>query len=553
MDASAPRQRAVSGAGHVAVAAVAVAVASVVAAGALAGCGAEPPPAPLAPLPPPAAVDTARFADAARCAQCHTAGDTALRDAAGRDVSPVARWRPSMMALAARDPMYLAVWSADRAAAADPAAVDALCVRCHAPAGAEEAAEHGGALGFDDLVAATHAAAAIGREGVTCTACHQIGAAGLGSEASLSGGFRIGFERTLWGPIAAPLTGPMAMFVRYTPAYGAHLLDSALCGTCHVVLVPLPGGGELVEQATYLEWRSSSFAAPPVTSCAACHLPTVDEDGATLATAIARFPEDLGPRRLGRHELVGGNAWMLRRLAGAVDWLGAGVTADELLAAADRTERFLARAATVRVARAAREGGELVIDVAVENHTGHKLPTGYPTRRVWLELVVRAGDAVVFHSGAVDARGALVGAAGMRPHHDEITSADEVQVYEAVFVDGAGRPTARALEARDVIKDNRLLPAGWAPAPSDAGRVAIIGVARDPDFAAGGDTVTYRVVGAPAAALTVTATLWYAPVAPAVVDELAAIATPAGARFAAVTGDGAVPPTRLATETATVP
>ena len=93
------------------------------------GCGGEPaPPAPLPPLPPPAPADTERFADSARCGQCHTAGDgDQLRDGAGRDVSPVALWRTSMMALAARDTMYLAVVSDELADAADPAAVGALC------------------------------------------------------------------------------------------------------------------------------------------------------------------------------------------------------------------------------------------------------------------------------------------------------------------------------------------------------------------------------------------------------------------------------------------
>ena len=542
-----------SGARRPRLALVAVAVASV-AAGA---CGEAPPPAPLAALPPPAAVDTERFADAARCGQCHTASDTALRDAAGRDVSPVARWRPSMMALAARDPLYLAVWSADRAEAADPAAVDAICTRCHAPAGSEEADAAGERLGFDDVVAGTHPAAVLAREGVTCTACHQIAAAGLGEESSLSGGFRIGYDRTLYGPIAAPVTGPMSMFVRYTPAYGAHVVDSALCGSCHVVLVSQPGGGELVEQATYLEWRSSSLTSNPATTCQGCHVPTADEDGAAIVTRIAKFPDTLSPRsRLGRHDLLGGNAWMLRRLATALPWLGADLDASELEAAADRTEVFLRRAATVGIARAERVGGGLELDVVVENQTGHKLPTGYPTRRVWIELVVRAGDAVVFHSGGFDARGALLAAPpadGVHAHRDRITSADDVQIYEAVFVDGDGRPTSRALSARNIVKDNRVLPSGWAPAPADALRVAVIGVSQDPSFAAGRDTVTYAIAGAPAGELTVEVRLWYATIAPAVLDELAAIATPAGARLAVVAGDGAVPPVRLADATATVP
>ncbi|MCX5741148.1 MAG: multiheme c-type cytochrome, partial [Proteobacteria bacterium] len=181
------------------------------------GCSDDPlppRPEPLAALPAAAPVETDRFSDAAKCGQCHSAGATALRDAASRDVSPVQLWRPSMMALAARDPYYLAVFAEERAR--DPAHVDAIdrtCVRCHAPAGSEESA---GALGFDALVAGDSPAATIGREGVTCTLCHQIASTGLGEEASFTGKFVVDYGRKIFGPHANPLVAPMQTFVSYT-------------------------------------------------------------------------------------------------------------------------------------------------------------------------------------------------------------------------------------------------------------------------------------------------------------------------------------------------
>ena len=39
--------------------------------------------------------------------------------------------------------------------------------------------------------------------------------------------------------------------------------------------------------------------------------------------------------------------------------------------------------------------------VAVENLAGHKLPTAYPSRRVWLHVTVLDGPDVVFESGAI--------------------------------------------------------------------------------------------------------------------------------------------------------
>lgn len=529
---------------------------------AAAGCGDDGAPAPLPPLPIPAPADTERFADAARCGQCHTAGDaTQLRDAAGRDVSPVALWKTSMMALAARDPMYLAVVSDELAAASDPAAVDALCTRCHAPAGSEERDAAGGHLGLADLVAGTDAASVLARDGVTCTLCHQIAASGLGSERSFTGGFSVGFGRELFGPHATPLPGPMQMFVRYTPAYGAHIVDSALCGTCHTVIVPRPGGTEIVEQATYLEWRSSDFATGAVVSCAGCHLPTRDAGGALITTRIARYPDTLRARSpVGQHSLVGGNRFMLDTLAAATDWLNAGVTAAELTEAGVRTDGFLATAAVVTIAEARRDGAGLAIKVKVENRTGHKLPTGYPSRRAWVHLRVTAGATTVFESGATDATGRLVDGAGRvvdgplrHPHRTEITTDEQVQVYEATLVDEGGAATHRALDAVDLAKDNRILPSGWRPSATDARRVAIVGVSADPDFVAGSDSLTYRLASAPAGALTVDVELRFAATSPDHVATIAAIDTAAGARFATLTAGRPVTPSVIARATATVP
>ena len=86
------------------------------------------PPA-LAGLPPPGSVDTDRFRDAGACAQCHLVADDTpvLHDAQGANVSPVLLWRSSLMALAARDPYYLAVFADELARApANTAEIEAL-------------------------------------------------------------------------------------------------------------------------------------------------------------------------------------------------------------------------------------------------------------------------------------------------------------------------------------------------------------------------------------------------------------------------------------------
>jgi len=89
-----------------------------------------------AALPKQAPAKTTFFTTSDACAQCHTAGDgKVMRDAKGRDISPVTTFRPSMMSMAARDPFYLAVVDEERSARPGAESlVDGACTKCHAPA-----------------------------------------------------------------------------------------------------------------------------------------------------------------------------------------------------------------------------------------------------------------------------------------------------------------------------------------------------------------------------------------------------------------------------------
>ena len=79
------------------------------------------------------------------------------------------------------------------------------------------------------------------------------------------------------------------------------------------------------------------------------------------------------------------------------------------------------------------------------------------------------------------------------PHYSRITAADQVQIYEAIMVDAAGKPTTGLLQAVRYEKDNRLLPHGFDK--RTAGKdIAVQGdAAGDVDFVGGGDTVRYSI------------------------------------------------------------
>jgi hypothetical protein len=143
--------------------------------------------------------------------------------------------------------------------------------------------------------------------------------------------------------------------------------------------------------------------------------------------------------------------------------------------------------------------------VSIRNLTGHKMPTGYPSRRAWLHLTVRDRQGrVAFESGAIEASGLIRGndndadPARYEPHYDEIRTADQVQIYESVMTDPAGNVTTGLLQATGYVKDNRLLPRGFDKTTA-LPEIGVFGAAlTDSSFVGEGDRVRYVVNLAPA-------------------------------------------------------
>jgi hypothetical protein len=264
----------------------------------------------------------------------------------------------------------------------------------------------------------------------------------------------------------------------------------------------------------FLEWQASSFSGQR--SCQSCHMPEVAAE--VPVTSVLGEPR----AAVSRHEFVGGNFFRLRMLNRYRRELGVEALPQELERAAARTVAQLqSETARVSIASAQVQGDRLLARVSIRNLAGHKLPTAYPSRRVWLHLVVRdARGATVFESGALAADGSISGNDAdqdplrFEPHHGIIERPDQVQIYEATMADAQGRVTTGLLSAVRYVKDNRMLPDGFvaATAGEDA---AVRGVpADDLDFSGGGDEVRYSMdVTGRAGPFTVEVELWYQPIA----------------------------------------
>lgn len=484
-------------------------------------------------LPPSSAVMHDRFATSRECALCHSnhQSATAMRDAAGNEIAPFNLWQGTMMANAARDPLWRAVMSAE--IAATPAAkgvIEEKCMRCHAPMASEAQRAVLNEARLHLLTDTTTPVNALALDGVSCTVCHQIDPANLGSDESFSGGFVIGNQRRIYGPHENPVTGPMQVHVNYTPTYASHVTQSELCATCHTVFTHAlteegddAGAQPFPEQTAYLEWQNSIYGNPGLgdeaRACQSCHMPTVDELGNEIETRIARSPPGgdflINERKpFGRHLFVGANTLMpaiFKDMRAVLNPQATDEAFDATIALARM--RLEDQTAVVEISDVSEGEGSLAFAVQVHNEVGHKFPTGFPARRAWLHVTVTdASGAVLFESGASDARGRILAqggalldvekaAGGFEPHHDVITRDDQVQIYEAVMGDTGGARTPLLLRAERHLKDNRLLPLGFSAEFADYDSIKPRGqAAEDATFVAGQDTVRFELdlEGAPA-------------------------------------------------------
>lgn len=427
-----------------------------------------------------------------KCDNCHGGYDEA--------VEPAFNWRGSMMAQAARDPLFYACMAISNQDVPD---VGDLCFRCHTPDGwlqGRSVPTDGSALNNNDL------------EGVQCDFCHklieptQLGVNPHPDDPFYSANTFDADQGYLSTLTDIPQVSGNGMYIcdsdnakrgpfedaaaRHQMLYSPYHKEAGLCGTCHDVSNPAFSKAENGEylpndwdapapdfdpysmfpvERTYSEWLNSAFNsdtgiyAPQfggnkerVSTCQDCHMRDVSGYGCNKKGAPWRDDLPL-------HDMTGGNTF----IPTIIDQAFPGETNPAALAAGiARATDMLQKAATLEL-NVESSGTEYLATVKVTNHTGHKLPSGYPEgRRIWINLQVFDVDGnLIKESGKYD------------PQTGIYTHDAEEKIYEikpgisASLSPAVGLPAGPSFHFvlnNEIFSDNRIPPLGFTNAAFEA-------------------------------------------------------------------------------------
>lgn len=416
----------------------------------------------------------------ANCATCHGNYDSAKE--------PYFNWQGSMMANAARDPLFLANMSL---ANQDAANSGDLCLRCHFNRGwlaGRSVPTDGSRMVAED------------KDGITCSLCHRMvnpvytsGVSPTNDAAILAA---LSFAGTNYGNgmfVMDPngmRRGPYTNSTMGHDSLGSPFhRTAAFCGTCHDVSNPAftKDGNGIYQpntfdaasatlsphfmapvERTFSEWLNSDYAptngvyAPQfagsraggrVSTCQHCHMQTTS---GYVANPNANPGISVRTNDVGLHDMTGGSTWLPSLLPTLFPAEITNVAA--IQAGVGRANSMLTNAATLAVG----DSGGLV-KVTVTNECGHKLPTGYPEgRRVWLN--------VKFYNDA----NALLGESGAyNPTNGVLTRDLQAKIYEVhpgidTNISGllglAPEASLHFVLNNKIYEDNRIPPRGFTNA-----------------------------------------------------------------------------------------
>lgn len=439
-----------------------------------------------APFAPP--LDSSiMFPTASNCSGCHGSDPqmNAMITAQGEDVNTHDDWRTTMMANSAKDPFWRAKVSHEILVNPTHSLdLQTKCTSCHAPQGHFTAilrgAEH---YTMDEMLADT-----IALDGVSCGSCHMKSAEDL--DKLFSGEANYDTTRVLYGPYELPFAPPMANFVGFKPEFSEHINDAGICASCHTLLtssVDLDGnytGEKFVEQATYHEWVNSAYdddGSSPQT-CQGCHMPRLEEDIVISANYIFLQPRPF----YALHDLVGANTTMLKLMKENKEALEIDASDQHFNETIIKTLIMLQqKSIDTKLTLDNLDSDTAYFSLKLTNKAGHKFPSGYPSRRAYVEFVVadEYGD-TLFQSGVLQPNYEVAGQTNdTEPHFNMINAEDQVQIYEFVIGDVEGNFTTVLERAHIALKDNRLPPLGFTKSHTAYDTTKIYGNAlNDADF-----------------------------------------------------------------------
>jgi hypothetical protein len=386
-----------------------------------------------------------------QCKLCHAGTKNGEAD-------PFFSWQAGMMSQAARDPVFRAALAV---ANQDVPGSGEYCIRCHAPRGWLEGRSKvtdGSALTPEDM------------HGVSCDVCHRL-VDPLSEEAKkyakaippgYGNGMLVADPRNVARGPYEDRGGAKPHIMVQTKYQGS----SELCANCHNVSNPLQAKDVSTQpphayghiERTYSEWSLSSFASGPgARTCQSCHYPAVQGGG-----QVSRFDEGTREHFV-QHGAVGGSTWVQEAVA--MLWPDSGLTKEHLEFAKSRARAFLKTAASLEL----RNVNNKAI-LRITNHTGHKLPTGYPEgRRLWVNVrYVNASGSVLAEIGRYGEKTATLGGASVKV--PTLLDPEATRVYENL--PGMSEAQAKRYKRKPgksfhfvlndvILKDNRIPPKGF--------------------------------------------------------------------------------------------
>ncbi len=185
----------------------------------------------------------------------------------------------------------------------------------------------------------------ITKEGIPCDFCHTVKSVSPGKENP----FVFSDGKTKFGPYKgaeSPVHETM-----YSPLHE----KGEFCGSCHQLN---KNGIEIL--STYTEWKNGPYAKKGV-HCQSCHMPRSEGKVVDPSVKKSKFIMNL-------HDVQGGHS-----------------------------VEQLKKAVSVKLSSINRVGNEVQVVVRLKNKgSGHKVPTGMPTRELVLQLTALSGDETVF-------------------------------------------------------------------------------------------------------------------------------------------------------------